>query len=173
MARLVYHWKHGWIPLDHAAALSKAHGSEHGAAKWLSATSAHAQPHELKPGDHAKVQGRDHLGQPITLTGRVVGNTPAHHPKTGAPLRAISLEREGASGMNRVDPVYVPDPKGVARKRKSNAQALAEARAVSVPSPVGKDARTMTSAQKIKAAEIMFGTGSKQHQAAKKKFGAK
>jgi hypothetical protein len=29
--RLVYHWKHGWIPLDHYAALSKAHGRESGA----------------------------------------------------------------------------------------------------------------------------------------------
>jgi hypothetical protein len=39
-------------------------------------------------------------------------------------------------------------------------------------SPVGKDFRSMTSAQKIKAAEIMHGTGSKQHKAAQKKFGA-
>jgi hypothetical protein len=31
--QLVYHWKHGWIPLTHAAALSKAHGSRTGAAK--------------------------------------------------------------------------------------------------------------------------------------------
>jgi predicted ABC-type ATPase len=30
---LVYHWKHGWIPLDHHAALSKAKGSKLGAAK--------------------------------------------------------------------------------------------------------------------------------------------
>jgi len=35
MARRVYHWKHGWIPLTHAAALQKAHGSEAGAAKLL------------------------------------------------------------------------------------------------------------------------------------------
>lgn len=33
MARRVYHWKHGWIPLTHTAALSKAKGSERGAAK--------------------------------------------------------------------------------------------------------------------------------------------
>jgi hypothetical protein len=37
--------------------------------------------------------------------------------------------------------------------------------------PVGKDFRTMTSAQKIRAAEIMHGTNSPQHKAAKKKFG--
>ncbi len=35
MARRVYHWKHGWIPLTHAAALQKAHGSEAGAAKLM------------------------------------------------------------------------------------------------------------------------------------------
>jgi hypothetical protein len=33
--RMIYHWKHGWIPLDHYAALSKAHGSEHGALRYL------------------------------------------------------------------------------------------------------------------------------------------
>jgi hypothetical protein len=27
---VVYHWKHGWIPLDHVAALSKAKGSAAG-----------------------------------------------------------------------------------------------------------------------------------------------
>ncbi|MCW2901903.1 MAG: hypothetical protein JWO67_4168 [Streptosporangiaceae bacterium] len=32
---LVYHWKHGWIPLDHFAALSKAKGSHAGAAKIM------------------------------------------------------------------------------------------------------------------------------------------
>lgn len=29
----VFHWRHGWIPRDHAAALQKAHGSERGAAR--------------------------------------------------------------------------------------------------------------------------------------------
>lgn len=32
---LVYHWKHGYIPLDHFAALQKAHGSHKGAAKLM------------------------------------------------------------------------------------------------------------------------------------------
>lgn len=32
---LVYHWKHGFIPLDHFAALQKAHGSKTGAAKIM------------------------------------------------------------------------------------------------------------------------------------------
>lgn len=38
---LIYHWKHGWIPLTHAAALSKAHGSASGADRYVPATSAH------------------------------------------------------------------------------------------------------------------------------------
>ncbi|HZY40874.1 MAG TPA: hypothetical protein VFF59_02640, partial [Anaerolineae bacterium] len=36
----VYHWKHGWIPLDHAAAMSKAKGNKAKAAEYL-----HEAPH--------------------------------------------------------------------------------------------------------------------------------
>lgn len=32
---VVYHWKHGWIPLDHAAALSKAKGNHDAATRML------------------------------------------------------------------------------------------------------------------------------------------
>jgi hypothetical protein len=38
---LVYHWKHGWIPLTHAAALSKAHGSARLADRYVPGASAH------------------------------------------------------------------------------------------------------------------------------------
>jgi hypothetical protein len=31
----IYHWKHGWIPLDHTAALSKAKGNHAAAARML------------------------------------------------------------------------------------------------------------------------------------------
>jgi hypothetical protein len=37
----VYHWKHGWIPLDHIAALSKAKGSHTLAARYLAAAHGH------------------------------------------------------------------------------------------------------------------------------------
>lgn len=37
----VYHWKHGWIPLTHAAALSKAHGSASGAEKYVHGAAEH------------------------------------------------------------------------------------------------------------------------------------
>lgn len=43
---VVYHWKHGWIPLDHTAALSKAKGNHDRAAKLLAdAHGAHAGIH--------------------------------------------------------------------------------------------------------------------------------
>lgn len=35
MMAVVYHWKHGWIPLDHTAALSKAKGNHERAAAML------------------------------------------------------------------------------------------------------------------------------------------
>jgi hypothetical protein len=40
----IYHWKHGWIPLDHSAAISKAKGSELSARRYLarSHTAGHA-----------------------------------------------------------------------------------------------------------------------------------
>ena len=44
----VYHWKHGWIPLDHAAALSKAKGNHDLAAKY------HADAHSAGAGIHSK-----------------------------------------------------------------------------------------------------------------------
>jgi molybdopterin-guanine dinucleotide biosynthesis protein len=42
----VYHWKHGWIPLDHYAALSKAKGREAGARKYLARSHAAGVAHE-------------------------------------------------------------------------------------------------------------------------------
>lgn len=32
---VVYHWSHGWVPLDHAAALSKAKGNHEAAARMM------------------------------------------------------------------------------------------------------------------------------------------
>lgn len=39
--KLVYHWKHGWIPLTHAAALSKAHGNVKLADRYVKGASEH------------------------------------------------------------------------------------------------------------------------------------
>jgi hypothetical protein len=41
----IYHWKHGWIPLDHYAALSKAKGREAGARKYLAHSHATGHAH--------------------------------------------------------------------------------------------------------------------------------
>lgn len=40
MATHVYHWKHGWIPLTHAAALAKAHGNHKLAERLVPSTPA-------------------------------------------------------------------------------------------------------------------------------------
>lgn len=48
----VYHWKHGWIPLTHFAALQKAHGSQKGAARFLDKSNGMhgTESHKLKSG---------------------------------------------------------------------------------------------------------------------------
>jgi hypothetical protein len=42
----IYHWKHGWIPLDHAAALSKAKGNHAAATRYLAGSHAAGHAHE-------------------------------------------------------------------------------------------------------------------------------
>jgi hypothetical protein len=47
MPQHVYHWKHGWIPLDHAAALQKAKGNHVTAARYMAdASSAESGIHK-------------------------------------------------------------------------------------------------------------------------------
>lgn len=55
MAKHVYHWKHGWIPLTHTAAMSKAKGNKKAAAKMLDAV--HGD--HLKRDSHVTVGHRD------------------------------------------------------------------------------------------------------------------
>jgi hypothetical protein len=52
MQNHVYHWKHGWIPLTHYAALVKAHGSHKGAAKYLNESNDNHGTESHKLGDH-------------------------------------------------------------------------------------------------------------------------
>jgi hypothetical protein len=55
--RMIYHWKHGWIPLDHYAALSKAHGRESGAKLLmgrLGVTGEDGKSHHLEQSLQAK-----------------------------------------------------------------------------------------------------------------------
>jgi hypothetical protein len=56
MAAHVYHWKHGWIPLDHTAALSKAKGDHSLARTYLEA--AHGSP-GIMHAQHLAVAIRD------------------------------------------------------------------------------------------------------------------
>lgn len=46
---VVYHWKHGWIPLDHAAALSKAKGDRGMSDADLNAAIARVEKHGGMP----------------------------------------------------------------------------------------------------------------------------
>lgn len=48
MAQHVYHWKHGWIPLTHTAALSKAKGNKTLAARYV------ADAHSPSAGIHSR-----------------------------------------------------------------------------------------------------------------------
>lgn len=60
----IYHWRHGWIPLDHFAALKKAHGSHKGAERALEKAHAagHAHGSFASTGTHkAGVGGGSHL----------------------------------------------------------------------------------------------------------------
>ena len=87
-----------------------------------SAKTPAAAPHTLKPGETATVRGTDQYGQPTTMTGKVVSNgeqTIYKRGRTtgGEPVRAISVRREGSSGMERTDIVYVPDPNRGEQKR--------------------------------------------------------
>lgn len=46
MAKHVYHWKHGWIPLTHSAAMEKAKGNKKAAAKMLDAVDSKHLPRD-------------------------------------------------------------------------------------------------------------------------------
>lgn len=49
----VYHWKHGWIPLTHTAAMSKAKGNREKAAELLADAKS----------EHAGIHTREHVGK--------------------------------------------------------------------------------------------------------------
>lgn len=73
MAHRIYHWKHGWIPLDHVAALSKAKGRETGARRYLAASHAAGHAHDS------------------VVTGSFAGGT---HERGLQPVAAEHLPRE-------------------------------------------------------------------------------
>jgi hypothetical protein len=204
--RMIYHWKHGWIPLDHYAALSKAHGRESGARllekrlglqagdgksrhleqalqnRHSGAGAKRFTVQEVHPALRAKgiaggsthVVRDDHAGgnvayQPDGRLAYFVGRAAAQrfaadHNARHANGQVPTYEESQRAKLEKID----------AETQRRAAESLHNSATMALrPSPVGKDFRTMTPAERIKAAEIMFGTGSKQHQAAKKKFGGK
>lgn len=104
MAR-VFHWKHGWVPLD-SVAMAMTVGKKKG----------------MKPGAAANAQ------------------------------------------------IVAAAQKRLNDRKQSRGETVGGA-TIYGSSPVGKDFRSMTPNQKISATEMMYGTWSKQHQAAIRKWG--
>jgi hypothetical protein len=73
--RLVYHWKHGWIPLDHYAALSKAHGRESGAKLLMGRFGVTGDDHVTRTHPVGAAVRATQPGISNETRGRVVGHT--------------------------------------------------------------------------------------------------
>lgn len=70
----IYHWKHGWIPLTHAAALKKAHGSEAGAAKIMGKRIRSAPAAQIRSlSDDALAEHLAEVGDDEKAIGRILG----------------------------------------------------------------------------------------------------
>lgn len=97
-------------------------------------------------------------------------------------LRGFKMESESekvridaAKRLLEEDPVAPESVKKYARRKIKNFEAEKTVKtAKKVEESIeGKDFRNMTNAEKIKAAEVMYGTNSAEHRAAKKRFGKK
>jgi hypothetical protein len=86
----VYHWKHGWIPLSHSAALSKAKGDKEKAAELLAAAQS------------AGINNRQDLARAImsvpSLDSRERGEAIKHVTEAAARLNARDLVPESWRG---------------------------------------------------------------------------
>jgi hypothetical protein len=71
-------WKHGYVPLDLAAAMEKAHGSKSGAAKALTSAKRTAKPQPKKPPKVVNRGGRNMS---------TLSSTPEYQVKSGAKPR--------------------------------------------------------------------------------------
>jgi hypothetical protein len=77
------------------------------------------------------VRGIDHMGQPTTLTGKVMSNGEVSsfskgRTTGGQPLRSISIQRQ--DGSKRQNVVYVPDPNRGEQKRGAAARRTSQPR---------------------------------------------
>jgi hypothetical protein len=93
VAGVVYHWRHGWIPLDHTAPLSKAKGN-HEAAKRMLADAKNTKGIETKA----------HLGHAI----KDLPNMPEPHRAEAAKHIKAAAERHGIELPGRKSPKYRP-----------------------------------------------------------------
>lgn len=89
-------WKHGWVPTDMAAAVSKAHGSKTGASKALSSGKRSAPATPKKPPKIKNAGGRNM--QRLT-------NAPEYQVKSGAKPRMSDVlapgVKKGAGSKSR------------------------------------------------------------------------
>lgn len=94
--KLVYHWKHGWIPLTHEAALSKAHGSAEQARKLV--------PHDPPDaGTHLRIE-QNAAAHPLGT--RVRMKEGARDPKHAGTViahsdRGVIVKRDGGGEVTR------------------------------------------------------------------------
>lgn len=91
-AHRIYHWKHGWIPLDHYAALKKAKGSESGARRALARSHASGHAH------HSVVGGTHHNGTHVRGLQPVAGE---HLPRASHIVAAFNPGSRNFSLMDQ------------------------------------------------------------------------
>lgn len=143
-----YDWKHGYVPITPAAALSKAKGDRKRAAKLLT------RGGNVSPADAAKKLA----GMPGTKSRkRVAGER--RKPTVTEPMKPAATPEDDAAARGRGTP---RNPYA-----RSNSRPPATTRKPSTP------VAGPSNAEKIANAEKMHGTGSKQHKAAQERFGGK
>jgi hypothetical protein len=167
--RLIYHWKHGWIPLDHYAALQKAHYRESGArlimarhgiaaerdAKHI--TPEHGKSRTLEKGlnqqagQHQKrMAGEDpHFRMPGPQLKELAGNG---DKGAQAELDRRAARKAAAGGKFGGHKQGVPF-----RPPTASPQAAPEKK------PPAKKLPELTAAEKAANAAKMYGVGSDQH----------
>ncbi|MCW2898482.1 MAG: hypothetical protein JWO67_747 [Streptosporangiaceae bacterium] len=107
----VYHWKHGWIPLDHAAALSKAKGSHTGAERIMAMHGIAHQNITRHPGGSGYFTIKDSNSSQQTM---VHGVTLASLEKSGHSISAVTSK----------DSFTTIGPRGVMVRRNSSGREI-------------------------------------------------
>lgn len=98
----VYHWKHGWIPLDHTAALSKAKGDRAAADKLL------ADAH----GPSAGINSR----QDVAKAALGIPKLPEHERPAAYRKLKAAADRHGAHDLIPVDTAAHAAPRSTVKR---------------------------------------------------------